>query len=920
MSFYDSDLKFEFARSSNEYGTHGPGTAYYFDTDLYSENNQQYALSPFLNIGPLNMAYPMDATEGQLDNDTAMVKRLTFQVGTLRYPTNPDPLLLKFSDPFMLMDFNTADLYTRKKSAGEWEGLYPQYERAYAGDGSWEDDAETIRPVKGTPFRIRKIPICVETTGSSSSSEGESESNEGFLQGYYYTLATAPFIITSDGEASTEEGYLGAWDPDDPKAVQLTASHRECGAGYEELPKVTGEDCIETYVKEINGEDYVVVTDKYKFEVYPDECSSGALEIIQSESDCTIQFKLECQSGLTSGDVSGIVTGYVSGFSGYVEKLFSGFSGYVEERLSGLSGRIEECCTGKLDLTLSGLSGIISGMISGATGSIDPSRLCITGDDAGCIETRIEDDCIVIKDKTTYVGGNWIDITKIDCQYTFDTNTTDVYNWLINNNFFPNSKPVVGGDCTEVWEVEVGGVDVYQVQGQCIEVDGCITANVVPGQPGNNLPPEVQLYVPCVSGQGCIDVFKQINPADGKEYQIVSGQCPSGSFITGTGCTHTWQEYIEGNLYTVISGECGGLVTGEDCIETYTQNIDGKDYTVVKNNNTFSEGYGITITKDGCDYEFAVSADYQNYVNNNFTELETRIDSLGSATGITGSGCVEVFLENIDGKHYTVVSTPCLTGTGCVEVYQEEINGTIYSVISGACSDESSSCAGGAGANNFSINFAGGGATGTAGLPTSKYFAGAKITDGGIYNDTPSTNLVYETYTVTGRTNHDTESPPGAPTYNGHASPAPVVCDGQIYTSNSWSFGMENACYKVIDAAALNSNPTDPEVDLNSHHVGPYEIGDKGDYWELVECCSDCDIASNNFTQFKSITGSGFVGTYETTFPYFDEYGDKIGDAPYIAITGHACLLTGCNYSPIQIDLCSGGETITIEVLGRRVD
>ena len=103
------------------------------------------------------------------------------------------------------------------------------------------------------------------------------------------------------------------------------------------------------------------------------------------------------------------------------------------------------------------------------------------------------------------------------------------------------------------------------------------------------------------------------------------------------------------------------------------------------------------------------------------------------------------------------------------------------------------------GANNVSFNFAGGGATGTEGLSESKYFGGAKVTDGGIYNDTSGTNLIYQTFFVTGRSYSDTESPGQNPTYNAGADPSPVVCDDQIYTSASWSFGLENACYKVID-------------------------------------------------------------------------------------------------------------------------
>ena len=100
----------------------------------------------------------------------------------------------------------------------------------------------------------------------------------------------------------------------------------------------------------------------------------------------------------------------------------------------------------------------------------------------------------------------------------------------------------------------------------------------------------------------------------------------------------------------------------------------------------------------------------------------------------------------------------------------------------------------------------------------------------------------------------------------------------------------------VVDDGWVNSNPyTAPDAAVWN--------GDPG--WQQVDCPCNMDT----FTEFKSITGSGLIGTYETT----------INNTPYIAITGHPCILTGCNYSPIKIDLCSGGETITIEFLGRRI-
>ena len=95
----------------------------------------------------------------------------------------------------MLMDFNTEDLYTKLREGGQWEGTYPQYDKNYGQYDSWGGDLASIRPVKGTPLRFRKIGICHY--------DEETKKN---LTGYFYTLATNPFIISEIGSEGDESG------------------------------------------------------------------------------------------------------------------------------------------------------------------------------------------------------------------------------------------------------------------------------------------------------------------------------------------------------------------------------------------------------------------------------------------------------------------------------------------------------------------------------------------------------------------------------------------------------------------------------------------------------------------------------------------------------------------------------------------
>ena len=166
---------------------------------------------------------------------------------------------------------------------------------------------------------------------------------------------------------------------------------------------------------------------------------------------------------------------------------------------------------------------------------------------------------------------------------------------------------------------------------------------------------------------------------------------------------------------------------------------------------------------------------------------------------------------------------------------------------------------------NFSVNYQNKGG----------YLTGSVPTTDAIYDTILGSNLIEETYFIEGR---------GAPSNPIWISQdAPYYANGQVWSASDY-------CFVVHDSSWVNANVhTAPDADV---------AGD-GNGWTEVDC--PCDKAPNTFAEFKSITGLGVIDSTEQT----------IDGAPYITIT--------CDYNPIEIDLCSGGTNITIEVLGRRV-
>ena len=149
--------------------------------------------------------------------------------------TKPQSTLGVPANPYipLMMDFNSMDLYTYEgvKTPGAeelWEknfiyenapirSHWPQTDRNYNAWGkeavSGVDDYNVCRPVMGLPFRIQRIPLCINTAAPLVSLSGEPVALDGgdgsgsstAVSGYFYALATDPVIFTKSGDLTADE-------------------------------------------------------------------------------------------------------------------------------------------------------------------------------------------------------------------------------------------------------------------------------------------------------------------------------------------------------------------------------------------------------------------------------------------------------------------------------------------------------------------------------------------------------------------------------------------------------------------------------------------------------------------------------------------------------------------------------------------
>ena len=153
--------------------------------------------------------------------------------------TKPQSTLGVPANPYipLMMDFNSMDLYTYEgvKTPGAeklWEknfiyenapirSHWPQTDRNYNAWGkeavsgsNYIYDYNVCRPVMGLPFRIQRIPICVNTEAPLISLSGEPVALDGgdgsgsstAVSGYFYALATDPVIFTKSGDITSDQG------------------------------------------------------------------------------------------------------------------------------------------------------------------------------------------------------------------------------------------------------------------------------------------------------------------------------------------------------------------------------------------------------------------------------------------------------------------------------------------------------------------------------------------------------------------------------------------------------------------------------------------------------------------------------------------------------------------------------------------
>ena len=120
-------------------------------------------LESFLRMLTLQLS----STSNSFPSTSGQLKRFTLQVSRLDYESaGADPELYSdyYNDGYTystrLLDLNSNDLYTKYRSAGQWEGnASPDIDQDYGNTAYFNEDT-AIHSVKGTPARFRKIPLC----------------------------------------------------------------------------------------------------------------------------------------------------------------------------------------------------------------------------------------------------------------------------------------------------------------------------------------------------------------------------------------------------------------------------------------------------------------------------------------------------------------------------------------------------------------------------------------------------------------------------------------------------------------------------------------------------------------------------------------------------------------------------------------
>ena len=361
-------------------GDFGEGDQYTFDTS--NGDYGQVTLSPSWQLSNHSGTYP---------TDNPSIKRVTMQVAQLNYHANDEvaeEITNDMQSKKVLMDFNTEDLYTKARGSDEWEGPWPQFDREYAKVG-YGDDTDTIRPIKGAPVRFRKIPLCT-TQGT----------------GYFYALASAPYIITGvrENNPSKETGYLSDWTPTD---TQLSIDC--CGADitgnffyaslFEMFPDLSEEDDIADIYKTgysnlFSGITKNAETCRYDL-IFRSITGAGCVETIQDNNLIYI-------SGTSSITGNHYPVGLEETFDEFQLRTYSNI----------YSGNAGNTCSGNLIFR------------------------SITG--AGCIETVLDRNIIFVSGSTFVTGNN----IPIDNGMSYDESLLQTY----SNIYSGNKAPSCSGD------------------------------------------------------------------------------------------------------------------------------------------------------------------------------------------------------------------------------------------------------------------------------------------------------------------------------------------------------------------------------------------------------------------------------------------------------------------------------------------
>ena len=479
------------------------------------------------------------------------------------------------------------------------------------GNVTWSNELDTVKAVYGIPAKFRKIPLCI--SGAT---------------GYFYSLATRPYIIT--GEGSDEPGYLSDWNPD---ATQLSI---DCSSSVA-ATNVSGTGCLVTVTKQ--GNTFIVSGTSDYFSSINDSnliseltqaydgCGTGiSLYNITGSGNATSSYEvidgkdyivISTQEGSITGTGCFIET-FKEGNTTYVSGVPNFYSSLNDSNL--ISGVTEGSCGSGINLY--GVTG--KGVVSSEIKEVDGKDYLVI---SGQVESQqiTGTGCIIetfAQDGTTYISGvpnfySSINQSNLLSGITQGSCGSGINLYSVTGQGIVSSEiKVIDGEETLV----ISG----QAESQQITGTGCFIETFSEG--GTTYVSGVPNFYSAINDTNLVEDITAVDCGSGINFYSITGANGLGSDIQNIGGT---------NYIRITGGSSAGTanITGKNCTESAIENIDGTDYVTIE----FTGQHFATGNTDSSNIWYQISDHVGGCTNAKDVDLRNLVGTSGVTVAEDGS-------------------------------------------------------------------------------------------------------------------------------------------------------------------------------------------------------------------------------------------------------------------------------------------